>query len=531
MNDIEQVRMLAGRMADGAATREDADRLSALLRDRADLRDEYLAFQATHAALCWQFRSEQGAVRPAPVGAPRRSQKAIWLPWCLTAAALLLMAFVNFRPAEEAPGFHETAWQEPQAAPASGAALIAVLIDEAGAEFAADRGPEGARFRPGKYELRAGVAHLRFANGAEVVLSGPSQWEIIDATHVRLDAGMVRVVAPPTAAGFTMATRTVDYVDLGTEFGLRVEPESGATDLYVFDGQVNVADPQSGKVLTEVYEGSATRHVRGVPVAAPELQASAFPNPSEIGFMRWREFERRMEADPSLLAFFPFERDASDDLNDNLVRNTHQANLIPHGKIVGARWASGRWPGKDALLFDRDDDRVELVVPGEYAEFSVAAWVKVDRLDYELNAIFNSDASTSGGIHFQFTRQGLLRGGLLGVKSVDTAVGNPVPLGRWSHVALVISTGDRQQRIYVNGKLARVRTLLGDGVVRPGPVRLGNWLPATGSLRSERAFRGRMDELSLWSRVLAEAEIVRLYEEGRPRLLWNEQPLELTAVP
>ena len=55
---LEELRRLANRMADGTATSDDAARLSALLREWPELRDVYLDFVDTHAALCWEFRNQ-----------------------------------------------------------------------------------------------------------------------------------------------------------------------------------------------------------------------------------------------------------------------------------------------------------------------------------------------------------------------------------------------------------------------------------------------------------------------------------------
>lgn len=395
--------------------------------------------------------------------------------------------------------------------------IAALLVDEVGAKFADGRGPNGVRFGPGEYELLEGIVHLRFAQGADMVLSSPARLEVTDSQHTRLAFGKVRVIAPPTAKGFTIATRAADYVDLGTEFGLRVDSQSGASDLYVFDGQVNVTDSRSGKVLSEVVEGKSSRFVGGVSETAPKLTDDEFPTPGAIGFERWREYERTLRRDRDLLALFPFERTA-----DEAALVNRSAATASDGRIVGARWTSGRWPGKAALLFDRDDDCVQIEVLGEHQELTIAAWLKIERLDFELNAILNSDGKEKGGVHFQLTRQGLPRGGILDGRGYrETVVGKGVPVGRWAHVASVLSVPNRSQRIYVNGVLVRERSLRGDEVIRPGKCRLGNWLPA-GTLCVNRAFRGRMDELAIWRRALSKEEIQQKVEAGRPGLLFNE---------
>ena len=41
------------------------------------------------------------------------------------------------------------------------------------------------------------------------------------------------------------------------------------------------------------------------------------------------------------------------------------------GRIAGARWVTGRWPGKQALLFDRDGDHVKVEIPGEFRQMTL----------------------------------------------------------------------------------------------------------------------------------------------------------------
>ena len=75
---------------------------------------------------------------------------------------------------------------------------------------------------------------------------------------------------------------------------MRVDPDDGSSDLYVFDGQVNVADPRSGDVLLEVTGGQSSRYTDGVSGAAPELQENEFPTPGGIGFRRWQRYEQEL---------------------------------------------------------------------------------------------------------------------------------------------------------------------------------------------------------------------------------------------
>ena len=514
---------LFNRLADGLASEADECTLAELLRDSPVGRRAYREFMALHSALHWDYVAAAGPELPQPstVPAPPRghSWRAGWFAafgaGVLLASAAAVALFL-LRPVPPAALEQSASPPKPDAPKAD--AIAALLVDGVGAEFATGRAPDGVRFGPGEYELVKGIVHLRFAQGADMVLVGPARIEVTDAQRTRLVQGQVRVIAPPTAKGFTVATRAANYVDLGTEFGLRVDPASGASDLYVFDGQVDVTDPRSGAVRS-VTGGKSTRSVDGRPADAPPLKEGDFPTPGTIGLKRWEQYELEMRKDRTLLAFFPFRRQ----IDESVLANAVEGGM-GDGRIVGARWTTGRWPGKDGLLFDRDADFARVTIPGEHPDLTIAAWVKVERIDFVLNAILNSDGYEPGGIHFQLNRQGFPRGGVIVAGSFkDPFVGKPLPLGQWVHVASVISTRTRSQQIYVNGALARERTWQNDVLVRPGACRIGNWLADPKDQFPTRALRGQMDELAVWSRALQKEEVGRLVEAGRPGLLWNKE--------
>jgi ferric-dicitrate binding protein FerR (iron transport regulator) len=531
MNTIDaDLEALFNRLVDGVASEADEQQLGDLLLSSPQARRAYREFVNLHSALHWDFVA---ALSPEVAGdnslksPPSISLRASPMGWMLAFVAGTTVASVVAilwprtnvdRAPNEIVATHQPR-ETTNAAPVTDS-IAALLVDQVGAEFAAGRAPDGVRIGPGEYELLKGIVHLRFAQGADVVIASPARLDVRDAQHARLVYGNVRVTAPPTARGFTIATDAADYVDLGTEFGLRVDPRSGASDLYVFDGQVNVADPRTGKVLSEVVEGESSCFVDGAVGAVPVIDEDAFPTPGAIGFQRWQQFEREMRADDRLLAFYPFRRTADETVLFNALHDDGMAA----SRIEGARWTTGRWPGKEALLFDRDTDFVQLNIPGEHEELTVAVWLKLDRLDFVFNAILNSDRYDLGHVHLQLTRQGLPRGGVAVAGPYGARiVGGPVPLGQWTHIASVLSRETRSHRVYVNGVLTLERNWRSDQVLRPGSCRLGNWLAVEGDRVANRALRGRVDELAIWNRVLSVDKINNLVEVGRPGMLGNAE--------
>ncbi|QDV71942.1 FecR protein [Planctomycetes bacterium K2D] len=82
-----------------------------------------------------------------------------------------------------------------------------------------------------------GLASLRFDCGAEVVLKGPAEIEVVSPMRARLIRGTLTAQVQESAHGFRIDTPNSRVIDLGTEFGLSVDDE-GDTEMVVFTGKV-----------------------------------------------------------------------------------------------------------------------------------------------------------------------------------------------------------------------------------------------------------------------------------------------------
>ncbi len=454
MNNLE---LLINRYVDGQATVEEMDRLNELLRAGFKARQVFAAHLNLDSALA-EIAAGLPGEKAAVEDIVELNQKAIFsnaVAYCVTTAAIVFAVSlglwwwsVDGQPHRQVAGTAPAA--DPLIIPQE--SVAAVLIDEAGAMFSQGMAPQGVRFAAGEYDLLSGIVQLRFASGAELVLTGPARWTVVDAMQAIVEHGKMRAIVPPSAKGFRISTPSAEYIDLGTEFGLDVDRKDGTSDLFVFDGQVNVADKATSEVFEEVMEGGSTRYAEGVAITAPDFNSKNFYTPNEIGLIRWQENARKLLQSHGLIAFFPFHRTANEsELVNQVEANESRAIHVPHGRIERARWTSGRWPGKDSLLFDGDDEFVQIDIPGAFNELTIAAWIKIDRLDHEMNSILNSDHADDGDIHFQINRQGLPKGGVQTACTNDTFVGEPLPLGTWVHVAMVISIKDHMRWVYFNG--------------------------------------------------------------------------------
>ncbi len=495
---------LLGRYLDETLPPQDFPELQTLLREHSEARARLRLLATVSEGL-----QEQNQSYAAPRAIAQSRQRA-YLPWALAATAAFVAILGWIRP---------MIMKTPAEAPAS--EFVALLVDEAEASFAKGLGPEDVRFHAGRFELESGAVHLRFSNGADIVMQAPAAFVIDDAFHLRLETGGFRAIVPPSAQGFTVATPGIDYEDLGTEFGVTVDPNTGRSELHVFDGQVDAKVPGSGELLSSVLDGESVQFIRGELLPAKAPSPDQFITPDSIGFLRWQMRQELPSHDPDLIGYFPFVPQADGEVLKNV--STH--SIIADGQIQGARWVTGRWPGKKALLFDRDDDFVELEIPGEFRELTFAAWVKIDRFDFSHIAILNSNGWREGDLHWQLNRSGTAW--LAGYQPAGVIEGPRLvaPGGQWVHLAATISLDQLESRVYLNGMPAGARKVSPETILQPGFCRIGNWLwDDDWPYVPDRAFRGRIDELTIWKRALTGEEIQKSVTEGKPAALWSFRP-------
>jgi hypothetical protein len=185
--------------------------------------------------------------------APSKSKRAIG-NWLLTAFALAAMLVVGIgaatwwiRPGQSSRD--ETADAKLDAksiasrppGPADGQPPILATVTQL---VAATWRPGAAELRHGQQlsagtvvQLQSGMAKVTYECGAEVVLEGPCEFVIQDKLVGLLKSGKITADVPRRAFAFAVLAPSVDFVDLGTSFGLNVGG-GGKTELHVFDGEV-----------------------------------------------------------------------------------------------------------------------------------------------------------------------------------------------------------------------------------------------------------------------------------------------------
>lgn len=390
----------------------------------------------------------------------------------------------------------------------------------------------GAPLEPGRLRLESGLAQVVFYNGARVVIEGPAELRLLSSTAALCPRGTLTAEVPPQAHGFRIDAPGLEVTDLGTAFGLRVAGDR--SELHVFEGEVAF---RAGDGATAAPQHLLQGHGAIVEAdAVPKLIAadpSAFAELFDLQaksvaadarrYDQWRESVRKLRHDPSLWVHLDFEHSGGADWR--LLNSGSLADTMPDATIVGCEWREGRWATKPALEFRGISDRLRLSVPGELESVTLAAWVRVQGLDRQINSLLMSDGFAPGTLHWVIRNDGVLGLTVIGDRGNHQIIASPPvftidQFGLWTHLAVALDARARQVTHYVNGRPVSRHALRIAPPFHLGAAELGNWNAAGFPGHDPfliRSFSGAMDEFSLFNRVLAPAEIAALHAEGRPQ--------------
>ncbi|MAD81024.1 MAG: iron dicitrate transport regulator FecR [Planctomycetaceae bacterium] len=216
--------------------------------------------------------AEISNVEPAPVSQAAQTRRAVphlsrsQATMAVLAASLLVALGISYwKSRRDGP-----IAQQPFAS--ASFATVAHLVDVEWADGAMLRRRE--RMGTQSIALSSGVIRLQFDDGVEVTIQGPARYELVAPAMTKLTAGLLTATVPPGAEGFRVDTPTAEVTDLGTAFGIHLD-ENGVSRVSVFDGEVQVALPESAekKILTE---GEAVRVDAGANIAKVDFDAAPF---------------------------------------------------------------------------------------------------------------------------------------------------------------------------------------------------------------------------------------------------------------
>jgi hypothetical protein len=220
--------------AEGELSPDEGRELGDLLRGDPAACKLYTDYISVHALLAWRH----GAVPPLempldetlPTTATTSKPRRHWVGWVSVASILLLAAL--------AAAYFSRGNNSPVPLPENS---IAVVVEqqqtrvESGESLATDQW-----LAAGRHRMSEGTARIALANGVNLALEGPIDFELSSPDRLHLSRGRVRAYVPVAARGFTITTsRGVQIVDLGTDFGVAVDTEQNV-DVHVYSGSVKV---------------------------------------------------------------------------------------------------------------------------------------------------------------------------------------------------------------------------------------------------------------------------------------------------
>ncbi|MFI4859754.1 MAG: LamG-like jellyroll fold domain-containing protein [Phycisphaerales bacterium JB063] len=451
---------------------------------------------------------------------PGRSKRVVVIPqafvWLTLAAVLGIVAIVVFQANKP---IETTSPPQVQAPPATRgnpalADPVATLTRSFDAVWLRDTPADDGGMPAGNYTLTRGWAGVRTLKGVDIVLEGPVTFELGDNNAIILTRGQLVADVPRRARGFVVSTPGGRVVDLGTTFGVSVDPD-GKTLAHVMSGEAEITAGRPGNTAgVRLSAGDAATVEPGGEVQ----RASAAP----------MQFVREVPAtayQAAVLSSGPmcYWRGPLDESTGVM---SDYGWLEADGQGSGVR--------ADPLGFSRDDpsgaldfgveSRGFITVPYHEAfEFSGAftielwCWIAPGHHQF-MRAV--STRSESDGVGF----------GVNGTDafSIETAGPNvpvltffgqrdivgeqPLPEGRWTHLAATVDPQGRI-RLYVNGVRCPLTTInVGSSVSNASrtPLMIGRnpFVSSGGGLQS---WVGGLDEIAIYDRALTEDEVRKHY--------------------
>lgn len=460
-------------------------------------------------------------------GQRRRRLAGVALVAAACLAILAGIVFLRSTKTPESSGAEETlAGQE-----------LATVIELDGVAWAAESThlTEGSMVSAGRLRFRSGRLTLVFFTGVALTVEGPADLELRTPERVFCHWGKLRARIPRGAEGFTVLASGCEVMDLGTEFGLNLEPD-GRANLMVFEGEValSIVDSAGRAVQSAVVE-----EPKAVQVHPGTARIQEVITPADHFVALPPTITPLLELAPAyrdeVLASHPWGYWRFEQLNETLVPNevagrpslrakggvhlavapggNHWA-VFPPGDTAQALLMDGEWsPPRSqgyALELWIQSALPRPKLPGQAALVSLIAREGPDLPEKHISYL-ELTARSRRSLH-EPCRVRFVDRWPAGLKGGDTILSPRtfVP-ALWHHI--VAQKAGSTLELYIDGQLAvsSPATEREDNPTCPCGLLVGQlkrWpLPQHGD--QVRPFEGQLDELAVYGRPLSAAEIQR----------------------
>ncbi|WP_013629297.1 LamG-like jellyroll fold domain-containing protein [Rubinisphaera brasiliensis] len=535
----EELEELLSRLNGPDFTAEDLQTLASILRNDPIALDCYLDHVEMEAMLRETYGllhhpyAEHDRQTARPVSPRKVTRSRFWAGITLTAA--LLVAAFTFWPVKPQPAFVD---DEPQS-PLPPAAVplqkftqsdetVCTISHRTEAELYYRDGNREIRVQAtalpaGQFRLENGIMGLAYANGANVILQAPVQFQVLSEQHLFVDNGRVNLHCPTEdSRGFVIETPSGVATDLGTEFAVHVKADRAQEDeFHVFQGEVALKSKLTPYELN-LTDGMATRldHDTATP-AGIDVDHNRFIRSFESVSSDY--YDQIMRHEPELYYVMADVGDGRTLRNE--AENGYDAKIFnPYQRVL--HWGPG-FNGGTALRLDGMRSRVYAVAPDfpkpEGDHLTVIAWVFAESRvcwgSIAKNWEHGPDPARRGQFHFGlFEYSGMLEASINDkdnneIFAIDSV---PLPLNQWHHVAFVVDDG--ALRLYRNGSLVAetpCNGLNGNQDIRPLAIgtKLGNDSRSP-AVKNNGFWDGRIDHLALFHQSLTTEEIRQLFDTG-----------------
>jgi len=422
----------------------------------------------------YKFRAQGSGPRDQNKTSPMASPRAVGV--ALAAALITLALTVWFALPDFSNPQSEIRNPKSEIRNPQSFASVATLTDTNTAQFAGAAQPMrlGGQLSAGPIRLTSGSAQIMFASTAMVDLHGPCEFEMTGPNRGRLTSGSLKADVPEAAKGFTVdLPNDVEVVDLGTSFDLYVTPDRQVA-LHVEQGKVRL----QGRAIKPRILGAGEY---------------CLINPlGRVDHAHPRRVRRMLRLgplvdDPALALWLELDATPSD-------QKSSEDSSTPQA-ITG---------------------------PGEVEAMTLALWIHLDQ-DQEpakILTLLSSDDFFARGVALQLKdgRRPTFSIGYGGAsKHIDRIrEDQPLPVGRWHHLAATLEPDTRRMKLYINGQPAGSASL--DAPINPtlAAMTVGAYNPPP-HREPTRVFGGSMADLMILSRAAKPEEIARWFKQTHPR--------------
>jgi hypothetical protein len=319
--------------------------------------------------------TEEGLRRAKTARQSKSWRRFLFLTVALAACVLIAVGLIVALRSGKPP-------EPPEPSPLGIEVATAIKVDAVQWEVDSATPSEGSVVTAGRLRLRSGRLTLAFFSGVSLTVEGPADLEVLAADRVFCHRGKLRARVPRGAEGFTVRAAGYEVVDLGTEFGLNLEP-GGKSQVMVFEGEAAVS--VLGKDGRSVHGALLNRARRSVEVEpdAGHIQDLA-PRPDAfIPLGQFVPAPLDLDADYAgeILAAKPWGYWRFESLEDGRVPN-EVAGRPPLLALGGV--ALERSPGGNGWArFHPDDHAQAFLMDGEWSPprargYAIELWVQAD---------------------------------------------------------------------------------------------------------------------------------------------------------